>query len=255
MTNPPPQQADTILWLPGWSMPASVFESLQQLLPGFLHASADFGCAETPEQIADLAEAAAIACRNRIEATPASRTSARRRLLVAGWSLGGLLAQRIAAQGLADGLVLIASTARFVRTKDQADRGQPEAALRQMTSALAKDREAVERTFRHNLFTEAEREAGLVFMLPPPGSWSLAALLAGLQVLRSENYVSRLPDMSCPVLLIHGTSDTICPYGAAEELLVRLPEAEIVKLEGAGHAPFLGREAAITQAIRSWCHE
>ena len=61
----------------------------------------------------------------------ASKASASRApLLIGGWSLGGLLALRLAAKGLADGLVLFAATARFIRPKEQTDLGWAEPYVR-----------------------------------------------------------------------------------------------------------------------------
>jgi pimeloyl-[acyl-carrier protein] methyl ester esterase len=79
-------------------------------------------------------------------------------------------------------------------------------------------------------------------------------LTAGLQVLRSENCLAALPAVSCPVLLIHGREDKVCPFGAAEEMLELLPDAKLAAIEGCGHVPFLGREEEIAEEIRRWRH-
>ncbi len=133
-------------------------------------------------------------------------------LLIAGWSLGALLALRLAEKAGADGLLLLAGTARFTRPKEQKDRGWPDTHVRQMIKSLMKDRQEAETKFRQSVFTEAEWEAGLGASLPPAGSWTTPALIAGLQILRSEDCLSLLPEMECPALLIHGTEDNICPY-------------------------------------------
>ena len=104
-----------ILWLTGWSMPSAVFGRLQAMLQDYDHISADYSKAESPEEIAALAETAVFA---------AQSVSSGRPVLIAGWSLGGLLALRLAAG--VDGLILLASTARFTRSKDQMDPGWPD---------------------------------------------------------------------------------------------------------------------------------
>ncbi len=139
--------------------------------------------------------------------------------MIGGWSLGGLLALRLAAKGLADGLVLFAATARFIRPKEQTDLGWAEPYVRQMIMKLTKDREAVETKFRQMMFTEAEWEAGLSEGLPPIGSWTTPALIAGLEVFRRVECLSLLREIECPALLIHGTEDRICPYGAAGRVI------------------------------------
>jgi pimeloyl-[acyl-carrier protein] methyl ester esterase len=235
-------------------MPDTVFYRLRSLLPDFDHVSADYSQAETQDDIFSVVERAAI------RLTPAAAGSLqtagnRRPLLIAGWSLGGMLALRLAAKGRADGLLMFASTARFVRSKDQLDRGLPDAFVRRMLTSVAEDRLAVENKFRRTLFAVGERETGLAVMLPPIGSWSIPALIAGLHVLRNEDYISRLPDIACPALLVHGVEDQVCPYGAAEELIAQMPQARLISIAGCGHAPFLGREAEIAEAIRGWWRE
>lgn len=250
------QRCAVILWLTGWSMPETVFAELQSYLPEFVHVPVRLNCAETPEQMMAQAEAAAIAWFTRTDDALPSLASSRRsgKLLIAGWSLGGLLALRLAARGLADGLVLFGATARFVRSREESDLGWPDAVLRHMAAAIAKDRQAVEARFRQRLLSEEEKITGFGPQLPPAGSWSSAALLAGIRLLRTENHVSALPEIACPTLLVHGKEDEVCPYVAAEELYKRLPQAEILPVDGGGHIPFLGREAAIAEAIRRWRH-
>lgn len=238
------EASDTILWLTGWSMPDTVFDRLRLLVPDFHHISVNYSDAGSLEHMLLLTETAA-------------NNKSRGQLLLSGWSLGGLLALRcaLAVKGFVDGLVLFAATARFTRPKEEYDLGWADAYVRQMIAGLSKDRQAVETKFRRLLFTDAEWEAGLRESLPPTGSWTTPALIAGLQILRSEDILSRLPAIDCPVLLVHGTEDKICPYGAALELAAQLPQAELLALPACGHAPFVGREAFLAEQLRRWWHE
>jgi pimeloyl-[acyl-carrier protein] methyl ester esterase len=245
------ETSGTIVWLTGWSMPDAVFDRLRLLLPDFRHISVDYSTADSPENMLCLAETAVrnilfgggSACRDKALHGP---------LLISGWSLGGLLALRLASKGYADGLVLFGATARFTRSKEELDRGMADAYVRQMIKGISKDRHAVETNFRKMMFTEQEWETGLAESLPQTGSWTTQALLAGLQLLRTENYLSQLPSIDCPVLLFHGTEDKICPYGAGLELVTQLPHAELISITACGHAPFLGREAHIADEWRRW---
>lgn len=244
----------TILWLTGWSMPDTVFDRLRELLPDFHHISVDYSNADSPEKILLLTETAAenlissdvSTCKTRGFLGP---------LLIGGWSLGGLLALRLAVKGFADGLVLFAATARFTRSKEERDRGWPDAYVRQMIKGLMKDPQDVETKFRQNMFTETEWEAGLGKRIPHIGSWTTPALIAGLEILRSEEILSGLPEIKSPVLLVHGTEDKICPYNAASELAAQLPQAKLLSISDCGHAPFLGREDEIVEELRRWWDE
>ncbi|MNR37546.1 Alpha/beta hydrolase family protein [compost metagenome] len=61
--------------------------------------------------------------------------------------------------------------------------------------------------------------------------------------------------IDCPILVVHGTGDKICPYIAALELVAGLPQAELFTIPDSGHVPFLGREADTVDKLRRWWHE
>jgi pimeloyl-[acyl-carrier protein] methyl ester esterase len=248
------QKNGTILWLCGWSMPDAVFDRLRELLPDFHHISIEYSDADSPEKIMLLTE---IAAKNVLNLDGAAiRTRATYGpLLIGGWSLGGLLALRLAANGFADGLVLFATTARFTRSKEETDLGWVDTYVKKMITGIVKDRQVVEANFRQLMFTESEWEADLGGSLPPIGSWTTPALIAGLQILRNEECLSQLKNITCPVFLVHGNEDSICPYSAAMELMAQLPKAKLFTIPACGHAPFLGREDQIADELRRWWHE
>ncbi|OMF23270.1 alpha/beta hydrolase [Paenibacillus sp. FSL H8-0548] len=243
-----------ILWLTGWSMPDTVFDRLRELLPEYVHVSVEYNDADSPENMLHLTETIA----RKIRFVDEAGCSIRRfqgSILIAGWSLGSLLALRLAANGYADGLVLFGATARFTRSKEEGIFGLADGYIRQMIRGVSKDQQAVETKFRKFMFTDIEWESGLAASLPPIGSWTVPALIAGLQILRSEECMSNLPNITCPVLLIHGTGDKICSYSAVLELRDQLPHAKLVTLQDCGHMPFLGREVHIAGELRGWWHD
>ncbi|GFZ81912.1 pimeloyl-[acyl-carrier protein] methyl ester esterase [Paenibacillus marchantiophytorum] len=241
----------TIVWLGGWSMPVTIFDRLRELLPEYQHVSVDFNDIDSPEKMLLLTETTAHRWKAAVGATDGDRGS----LLVGGWSLGGLLALRLAVEGDVDGLLLFAATARFTRSYEERGKGWPDAYLKQMMKQLLRDPQSVESSFRQMLFTEAEQKAGLDRNFPPIGSWTTPALIAGLQILRSEEVLSRMSEITCPVLLVHGLEDKICPYNAAAELAAQWPQVELLSLPGCGHAPFWGREVMISEELRRWWDE
>lgn len=226
-------------------MSDGAFDRLRRFLPDFGHVSVDFSTAVTPEEMLNRTE----------QAAKDSLSFCSGPLLIGGWSLGGLLALRLGAKGLADGLVLLSATARFIRPRGQSDLGWADVYVRQMIAGLRKERQAVEDHFRQMVFTEEELADGLRENLPLIGGWTTPALIAGLQVLRDVECLSGLPEISCPALLVHGTEDSICPYAAAEEMLAQLPRATLIPLPGSGHAPFLGKEIYLAESLRRWWNE
>ncbi|MZQ84758.1 alpha/beta fold hydrolase [Paenibacillus sp. 5J-6] len=236
----------TIVWLPGWSMPSEVFEQLCKSLPDYQHVHVNISEAETPEEMLSITEDAAAKWQ---------ASEIHKPLFIGGWSLGGLLALRLAAQGKANGLLLFAATAQFVRSKSEAHLGQPDAYVRQMIKGAAQDALAVESKFRQMLWTETERETGIAEGLPPIGSWTVPALTAGLQILRKVEVSAVRSEIMCPVLLFHGREDRICPYEGAEELAAGLPYAKLHAIPDCGHVPFVGREEEIAAEMRRWLEQ
>lgn len=240
---------NTILWLTGWSMPDEVFDSLRNQLPQFQHVSAVYSSVNSPEEIIEAARSAALRARG---SEDPDRTGS---LLVIGWSLGGLLALRLAIEGLVDGAVLMSATACFTRHKDEMDRGWPVAFVRQMISAIQVDRPAVLKKFRESMFSEMEREAGIANNFPICSDWTTQALIAGLRLLCSEDLRPQLPQIGCPVLILHGSDDKLCPQGAADEIHEQVRQSELYKTVGAGHAPFWEKERQIADRIGGWWDE
>lgn len=50
-------------------------------------------------------------------------------------------------------------------------------------------------------------------------------------------------------LVVHGTADRVLPYANAEVLVERMPRAELVRLDGAGHLALLERPDEVNRAI------
>ena len=57
--------------------------------------------------------------------------------------------------------------------------------------------------------------------------------------------------ITCPTLIVHGEEDFIVP--AASELAQRrIPDAELVRIPGSGHYPFIEQPTVFTQTLRSF---
>jgi pimeloyl-ACP methyl ester esterase len=178
-----------------------------------------------------------------------------------GWSLGSQVAlaafpklkERLA------GLVLVGATPRFTATAGY-PYGLPATALRGMGLRLSKTFNRTMGEFFRGMFAEGElsheqeerinREITLEGGLPEP-----AVAHATLDILASTDIREKLPAIDRPVLLIHGSADTICPPSVARYLAERLPDARLVMLDGAGHAPFLSRPDEFNAILRKFLQE
>ncbi|MFE1627060.1 alpha/beta fold hydrolase [Brevibacillus reuszeri] len=229
----------TILWLPGWGMSEQCWSSIHALLPLCRHIAPDFSRVEGPEEFYEAVDKAV----SGVDV---------RSLLVVGWSMGGMLAIRLASVYPVAGLVLIGSTARFVRARDEREKGWREALLLRMKHLLPLERKRVMTDFVERMLTETDRElaAGLPEHILSSSEWSLQALAAGLAYLCEEDCRPLLSSLACPTLVIHGTEDVICPLAAGEELASLIPGASLLPIVGCGHAPPVSYPDVISEAIK-----
>lgn len=182
------------------------------------------------------------------------------RCVVAGWSLGGQLAllwARRHPQQVAR-VALIASTPRFVNAPDWAH-GMAAATLAGFAAELAADPAATLRRFLL-LETQGDAQARAVVRRldaalaarPAAGQDELARTLDWL---RDTDLRAVLPDIRQSVLVLHGDRDRITPPAAGEYLAAKLPQARLVKLSGAAHAPFISDPDAVCKLMTDFCNE
>ncbi len=65
----------------------------------------------------------------------------------------------------------------------------------------------------------------------------------------------RLPYIQAPALVIHGASDGLIPAAYADEFARLIPNARVVRIEGAGHLPMVEREDAFVRAVEDFLSE
>ncbi len=59
----------------------------------------------------------------------------------------------------------------------------------------------------------------------------------------------RLPLIDAPTLVVHGTSDGLLPVSYAEEFVRLVPNAELARIDGAGHYPMVEREDEFVSVV------
>jgi pimeloyl-[acyl-carrier protein] methyl ester esterase len=175
---------------------------------------------------------------------------------ICGWSLGGLLALRLAARHplLTGALALISTTPCFVERS-----GWPHAmnaaTLDDFAGGLRIDPEGtvgrfVKLTTLGGPHARAEARA-LAEQLASRRPASPASLAAGLEALRATDLRDSLVRIVCPAIVIHGQRDALVPVGAGRWLARSLPRARLVEIEGAAHLPFVSHAALAAGAIES----
>jgi len=171
-----------------------------------------------------------------------------------GWSLGGLISLNAALrqpQKVAQ-LALIGTTPKFVQAPDW-----PHAMSVEVFSGFS---QGLTRDYRATLLRFLSLQAGsnesaraLLKSLRAEmfihGDPQPEALVAGLAILEQTDLRARLAKIRVPALVAHGSHDRLAPPAAGEYLAAHLPQAQLLQLEGAGHAPFLSHAEIFAAAV------
>jgi pimeloyl-[acyl-carrier protein] methyl ester esterase len=175
-----------------------------------------------------------------------------------GWSLGGLLALRAAADApeRLSRLILVGATASFAQRPDW-PAAQPPALLEQFVAAVREDAAGTLQRFIA-LLNQGDAQARMlnralqaaIAAAPPPDP---ATLASGLAWLRDIDLRALPATLAAPTLLLHGERDPLMPLAAARWLADTLPEARLEIFAGAAHAPFLADLERFTGLVADFC--
>ena len=176
---------------------------------------------------------------------------------VCGWSLGGLLAQRMAllAPDRIRRVVLVGATPCFV-TRENWNCGIEKSVLMAFGDDLA---QAYEPTLKRFLALQVRGEqaardnlARLREQLFARGKPDVAVLQQGLQILLDTDLRAEIPMMRQPLLLVQGSQDQLTSPCAAEWLATEVAGAQLIRISGAAHAPFLSHTTAFVAALQDF---
>jgi pimeloyl-[acyl-carrier protein] methyl ester esterase len=172
-----------------------------------------------------------------------------------GWSLGGQLLLALGGRSPAGlrGIITVGSTPSFVR-KPGFSGGITPARARTIRDQVADDFEAALKKFRPVNFSAPEKRDPLF------PSWTAlleeaATDLVGEDLLRCLDAVIRedsrpaVENIRIPVLVVHGTADSVCPFEASRFLIENLRDGRLRELPDAGHVPFITRSEAFNRMI------
>ncbi len=171
-----------------------------------------------------------------------------------GWSLGGLIALQAALrhpQKVAR-LVLVGTTPKFVQAPDW-PHAMPVEVFAGFARGLAEDYRATLLRFL-SLQTGGHESARALLKqlraeLFAQGEPQPEALAAGLAILEQTDLRAALAAIQIPALVVHGSHDRLAPPAAGEYLAAQLPQARLLRIEGAGHAAFLSHATLFVDAI------
>jgi pimeloyl-[acyl-carrier protein] methyl ester esterase len=237
-----------LVLLHGWGLHGGVWRSLASRLesgfrvhlvdlPGHGHSrDVPFGTLD------DIADALA-------EAVPEGAT-------VGGWSLGGLVAMRLATRHprRAARLAFVSTTPCFAQRADW-----PHAMARETLESFAGSlRSDPAKTIRAFVNLNAlggpharDRVRELAALLAERGTPSARTLQAGLTLLHDADLREEVPRIDRPATVIHGGRDALTPAGAGRWLAGALPFARFVEIPEAAHLPFVSHPDDVAGALEA----
>lgn len=244
------QEGPDLVLLHGWGLHSGVWEATAaQLaqrfrvtlvdLPGHGLSPAPIG----PYPLTTLAQALA--------------TTAPAQAVWIGWSLGALAAMQFTLlyPDRVSQLALITATPRFTQAT-----AWPHAVaaqvLEEFHTALTTDHHTTLRRFLALQLRGSEgartTQQQLEAILFQHGAPNVAALGAGLALLRDTDLRDELGNIFCPTLVVAGERDTLTPPEAQRYLAAQLPQGQLSVIAGAGHAPMLSHPAAFMRDLNAF---
>ncbi|MCG6795763.1 MULTISPECIES: alpha/beta fold hydrolase [Geobacillus] len=225
-----------IVCIPGWGMKAGIFAPLLDSLSLSGNVTAvEWKGIET------------IHCfRKRAEQALQERAA------VIGWSLGSLVALELAHAypERVSRLILIGGTSRFVAEDGYEAGWHPRIVKRMKTQLQARPADTIA-AFLASLWSKSEEGDISAFFYCD----RVDELLIGLDYLVEADARPFLPDISAPMLVVHGEQDVICPPAAARYIAERAPNATMALLPDTGHVPFWTQTETCVHLIQTWVGE
>jgi len=235
----------TLVLLHGWAFDARVFAPIRDELarrwnvhavdlPGYGRSKAPFGsldaiCDHVSNEMPDEA-------------------------IVCGWSLGEVVAQRLARRAKVRALALVSSTPCFVQRADWHS-GTAIDTLQAFGEAVQRDAPGTLRDFARLNALDGKNARAVVRKLehamrgndfPSP-----ATLAKGLDLLAATDLRSDASLIDVPTVVIHGTADRVVPVGAGEWLTRHIRQARWAPIAQAAHLPFLTHTAEFIGALEA----
>ncbi len=161
-----------------------------------------------------------------------------------GWSLGGLVATALTLKcpEKISKLITVASNPSFVASDDWSY-GMQATILESFMSYLEEDFEGtlikfltIQTMGSATQKDDIKRLKETVFIHGQPAK---KALRGGLQILHDINLVSRLAELTLPVLRLYGRLDSLVPAKVASDVENHIPNSQAIIYRRAAHAPFL----------------
>lgn len=177
--------------------------------------------------------------------------------ILSGWSLGGLIAIKIAGQfpELVKKLILVSSSPQFTISNDW-EHGIKKSIIDGFANDLLQNyRETINRFLAIQAFG-SEKAKPVVRELREKvfanGEPHIDSLSSGLDILKNSNLWDEAKEIKCPTLVVLGEKDTLIPMDSGERTKATIPNCQLKIIKGAGHAPFISHNEDFLNAIKNF---
>jgi pimeloyl-[acyl-carrier protein] methyl ester esterase len=180
--------------------------------------------------------------------------------ILAGWSLGGMIAINIAAKypELVNKLILISSSPQFANS-DSWEYGIKKSIIDSFANDLTTNyRETIHRFLAIQMF--GCDNAKLIIRdlrekVFANGEPHIDSLSKGLQILKNCNLWKAASQIKCPTAVILGEKDTLIPQASGERTRQTIPQCELKIIKSAGHAPFVSHSKEFLKIVNNFINE
>jgi pimeloyl-[acyl-carrier protein] methyl ester esterase len=173
--------------------------------------------------------------------------------MVLGWSWGGLLALKLAQRLRLRALILVSSSPRFIANAEWPNGMAPDVFAQFFRRLQQNMQSTVQDFLRLQVRGDAhaaETFAALKAMLQYPANPQ--TLQNGLALLRNADEGAAISNIHVPTLVIAGEYDRITHPKASAQLAQQLPDARLVSIKRAGHAPFISHRDEFMIAMQNF---
>ena len=177
-----------------------------------------------------------------------------------GWSLGGLLAMKVAAEypERVRGLITVAASPQFVAS-DNWPVAMNADILQGFIDIFAEDWEGTLVRFLalqcKGSVTIKQDIRQLKETLYYHGLPAQKALREGLHILKKTSLVQSLPQIKCPTLHVLGAHDHIVPVGISRYYKEAQPDSQVAVLRNVSHVPFISAPDLFIKAVYDFAEE
>jgi len=182
------------------------------------------------------------------------------KIVLLGWSLGGLVAMDYVSKYPNDinKLILVTTNACFCKKSDWLH-AMDDSVLDNFAQQLEQDyKKTVDKFMALQMFGADDYKQSLKklkqFMASRPMP-AIETLRHGLHILKTIDLRSKLKSIVQPILMISAEYDRLMPYQAANAMQLLFQNATNTVIKGAGHAPFISHLEEFAHAINEFTKE